>query len=43
MKVTVDGVEQSEKIILLADDGNEHKVEVWDCRKLQEEKIFNGL
>jgi cellobiose phosphorylase len=28
MKVTVDGVEQSEGIILLTDDGKEHKVEV---------------
>ena len=28
MKVIVDGVEQSEKIILLVDDGKEHKVEV---------------
>jgi cellobiose phosphorylase len=43
MKVTVDGVEQSEKAIPLVDDGKEHKVEVWGCRKLQEDKIFNGL
>jgi hypothetical protein len=36
MKVTVDGIEQSEKTILLVDDGQEHKVEVWaaeNCRK----------
>jgi len=32
MKVTVDGVEQSEKAIPLVDDGKEHKVEVWGCR-----------
>ena len=29
MRMTVDGVEQSEKIIPLVDDGKEHKVEVW--------------
>jgi hypothetical protein len=28
MKVTVDGIEQGEKTILLVDDGQEHKVEV---------------
>jgi hypothetical protein len=27
----VDGVEQSEKTILLVHDGKEHKVEVWGC------------
>jgi len=43
MKVTVDGVEQSEKAISLVDDGKEHKVEVRDCRKLQEEKTFNEM
>jgi len=31
MKVTVDGVEQSEKSISLVDDGKEHKVEVGGC------------
>jgi cellobiose phosphorylase len=29
MKVTIDGVEQSEKAISLVDDGKEHKVELW--------------
>jgi len=43
MRMTVDGVEQGEKAILLVDDGKEHKVEVRGCRKLQEEKRFNGL
>jgi cellobiose phosphorylase len=31
MRVTVDGVEQGEKTILLVDDGKEHKVEVGGC------------
>ena len=31
MKVIVDGVEQSEKTILLVDDGREHKVDVRGC------------
>ncbi len=31
MRVTIDGVEQGEKTILLVDDGKEHKVEVRVC------------